>query len=140
MRAIFTTFDNFIAMFIATVGVLTSSMFMPLLGGPLQPYEAQAIGAGWQSLREGQALSDALDAATSFPVEAVFPSAQAADIPLRLVEIEPEPLELLGGPNPTQAAPLVRTRRPRLPLLDAPVVSVEIEPLPDHEPVLEMSG
>lgn len=102
-RAIFSRFDNFMAMFVAMFAVVWSSVFMPLLGGPLHTYEARAIGAGWQSLQTGEAanITEAFQIATAFPAEAVFPSAHAAEMPLRAVAVQPEPapLELLGGPD-----------------------------------------
>lgn len=111
MRALFTTFDHFMCMFVAWAGVLVGSLFMPLVGGPMQPYEARALGAGWDSLRSGQAASiaDALEVAASLPAEVVFPSAHASDlsapaavaIAARAVSEEEEVLDgtgLLGGP------------------------------------------
>ncbi len=103
MRAIFTRFENFMAMFVAMFAVAWSTAFMPLLGGPLHSYEARAIGAGWASLQSGQAatIGEAFEIATSLPAEAVFPSAYAADVPLELTPAQatPDPLELLGGPD-----------------------------------------
>ena len=101
-RAIFSSFDNFMAVFVALFGLVWSSVFMPLLGGPLHTYEARAIGAGWQSLQSGQAasISEAFEIATAFPAEAVFPSAHAEELPPPATAAQaPEPLELLGGPD-----------------------------------------
>ena len=144
MRAIFTRLDNFMAMFVAMFAVAWSTVFMPLLGGPLHVYETRAIGAGWQSLQSGQAanLNEALDIATSLPVEAVFPSAHAEQVPLELVAAEPEtdPLELLGGPDAdfpapppvsvaARAASRVAAARASLPTLD-PVIPIQAVPTP----------
>ncbi len=143
MRAIFTRLDNFMAMFVAMFAVAWSTVFMPLLGGPLHTYEAQAIGAGWQSLQSGQAanLSEALEAATSLPVEAVFPSAHAEEVPMQLVAAEPaapDPLELLGGPDvdlpppvaaPTRLVPRVAAARAAAPAAE-PVIDSGVVPAP----------
>ena len=119
MRAIFTRLDNFMAMFVAMFAVAWSTVFMPLLGGPLHVYETRAIGAGWQSLRSGEAatISEAFEVATSLPAEAVFPSAHAEQVPLELVAVEPEPdpLELLGGPDVELPPPVVRSARRAIP-------------------------
>jgi hypothetical protein len=122
--------------------VAWSTVFMPLLGGPLHVYETQAIGAGWQSLRSGQAanLNEAFQVATNLPAEAVFPSAHAEQVPLELVaaEPEPDPLELLGGPD-VDLPPVVRSTRravPRVavarvtPLVPEPVVEIQEAPAP----------
>ena len=143
MRAIFTRLDNFMAMFVAMFAVAWSTVFMPLLGGPLHTYEAQAIGAGWQSLRSGQAanINEAFEAASSLPVEAVFPSAHAEQVPLELVaaEPEPDPLELLGGPDVDLPPPVVRSAPravPRVavartaPLAPEPVIEIQAVPAP----------
>ena len=144
MRAIFTRLDNFMAMFVAMFAVAWSTVFMPLLGGPLHTYEAQAIGAGWQSLRSGQAanINEAFEAASSLPVEAVFPSAHAEQVPLELVaaEPEPDPLELLGGPDvDLLPPPVVRSTRravPRVavarvtPLVPEPIIEIQAAPSP----------
>jgi hypothetical protein len=142
MRAILTSFDNFMAMFVAMLGVFWSTVFMPLLGGPLHSYEAQAIGAGWHSLQSGQAanIGEALEIASSLPVEAVFPSAQAAEVPLQLVAIQPEPgaLELLGGPE-TEAGPVLVTeaRRTAPRVARARERTAPLEPLAQSEPIAE---
>lgn len=101
LSAVFLRFDNFMVMFVAMFAVVWSSVFMPLLGGPLHTYEARAIGAGWQSLQTGQAASiaEAFNIAASFPAEAVFPSAHAAPVEVAMTEPEPGPLQLLGGPD-----------------------------------------
>ena len=101
MHVIFKNFDNFMAMFTAFLAVSWSTLFLSLLGGPLHSYEAQAIGVAWTSLQTGQArtISQALDIAASLPAEALIPSAHAEEIPIQVVEREPEPLELLGGPD-----------------------------------------
>lgn len=103
MRAIFASFDNFMVMFVAMFAVTWSTVFMPLLGGPLHVYEARAIGMGWESLRTGEAatIGEALERAASLPAEAVFPSASAHEVPARLtnVALAPSELELLGGPE-----------------------------------------
>lgn len=137
MRAIFTTFDHFMATFIAVIALAWSSLFLPLLGGPLHPYEARAIDAGWQSLRSGQAasLDEAFEIATSFPVEAVFPSAHAEEMPLQLVAAA-APLELLGGPDTIlPAAP------PRLmaPIRAPTVTAVAYTPMAEIEPIAELA-
>ncbi len=104
MRAMFTSFDNFMAVFVAMFALAWSTVFMPVLGGPLHTYEAQAIGVGWQSLRSGEAtnIGEAFEIASSIPVQVVLPSAQAAEMPNRPIQIAtaPDPLELLGGPDP----------------------------------------
>jgi hypothetical protein len=135
MRAIFSRLDNFMVMFVAMFAVAWSTVFMPLLGGPLHVYETRAIGAGWQSLQSGQAanISEALDVATSLPVEAVFPSAQAAEVPMQLVAAEPNPLELLGGPDvelPRSVATPIRR--------GVPQVAAAHAPSPARDPVLEI--
>ncbi len=144
MRAIFTRLDNFMAMFVAMFAVAWSTAFMPLLGGPLHMYETRAIGAGWQSLRSGQAanLNEAFEVATNLPVEAVFPSAHAESVPLELVaaEAEPDPLELLGGPDvelPTPpVAPSTQRAVPRVavariaPLTREPMIAIDALPAP----------
>lgn len=142
MRAIFTSLDNFMAMFVAMFAVAWSTVFMPLLGGPLHTYEARAIGAGWQSLRSGQAASinEAFEVAASLPVEAVFPSAHAEQVPLELVtaEPEPDPLELLGGPDvdlpPPPASAFPRRAVPRVAVARAaaptPEPAIEIDAVP----------
>lgn len=139
MRAIFTRLDNFMAMFVAMFAVAWSTVFMPLLGGPLHTYEAQAIGAGWQSLRSGQAanINEAFEVATSLPVEAVFPSAHAEEVPMQLVAAAPEsdPLELLGGPEaelPQSVATLTPMRRavPRVAAAPAREPAIEIDAVP----------
>jgi len=138
MRAIFTRFDNFMAMFVAMFAVAWSTVFMPLLGGPLHVYETRAIGAGWQSLQSGEAatISEAFEVATSLPVEAVFPSAHAEPVPLELVaEPEPDPLELLGGPEADLPPPLVRSARRAVP----GVAVARIAPLA-QEPVIEIQS
>jgi hypothetical protein len=134
MRAIFTSFDNFMAMFVAMFAVTWSTVFMPLLGGPLHTYETRAIGAGWQSLRSGQAanISEAFEVATSLPAEAVFPSAHAAQVPFELVaaEPEPDPLELLGGPEvelPSRAVPRAAAARA---VAVEPVIEIDAVPAP----------
>ncbi len=104
MRAMFTSFDNFMAVFVAMFALAWSTVFMPVLGGPLHTYEAQAIGVGWQSLRSGEAtnIGEAFEIASSIPVQVVLPSAQAAEMPNPPTQIAtaPDPLELLGGPDP----------------------------------------
>lgn len=114
MRAIFTGFDHFMAMFVAVIGVLGSTMFMPLLGGPLHRYETRAIGAGWQSLRTGKAanLNEAIEIATSLPAEVLLPSAHAEELPIPLASSSRQGavLDLLGGPDATLAVP-PRARR-----------------------------
>ena len=130
MRAIFARFDNFLTMFVALFGVLWSTMFMPLLGGPMHPYEARAIGAGWQSLQSGQATSinEAFEIATSLPVEAVFPSAHAAEAPFLQAPVQiSDPLELLGGPEiDTDPARLEPARLVRLSVVaQAPPISLD---------------
>jgi hypothetical protein len=140
MRAIFTSLDNFMAMFVAMFAVAWSTVFMPLLGGPLHVYETRAIGAGWQSLRSGQAanLNEAFEVATNLPVEAVFPSAHAEPVPLELVaaEPEPDPLELLGGPDvelpPPPVVPSTRRAVPR-------VAAARVAP-PSPEPMIEIES
>jgi hypothetical protein len=122
VRALFSTFDHFMCMFVAWAGVLAGSLFMPLVGGPMQPYEARALGAGWDSLRTGQAASiaDALEIAASLPAEVVFPSAHAHDLSTHALvavaaQAPPSAAEvvdetgLLGGP-------LLETPQPRLQL------------------------
>jgi hypothetical protein len=135
MHAVFKSFDNFMAVFVAVFGVVWSTVFMPLLGGPLQTYEARAIGVGWHSLRTGQAanLAEALQIAASLPGEAVFPSAHAAEPPVQIapVELEGETLELLGGPEVTHI--VVAARRPA-PRVDEArpvpsIASADVEPL-----------
>jgi hypothetical protein len=139
MRAIFTSFDNFMVMFVALFGVFWSTAFMPLLGGPLHTYEARALGVGWESLQSGQAanVAEALEIAASLPAEAVFPSAHAEELPIQSVPaVEPSPLELLGGPDTeppsadvvaTRAAPRPAPRVTRI--STAPMI--HIEPLPE---------
>jgi hypothetical protein len=139
MRAIFTRLDNFMAMFVAMFAVAWSTVFMPLLGGPLHIYEAQAIGAGLQSLRSGQAanINEAFEVASSLPVEAVFPSAHAEQVPLELVaaEPEPDPLELLGGPDVDLPPPVMASARPV-----APRVAAARAAPPAPEPVIEIQA
>ena len=144
MRAIFSRLDNFMAMFVAMFAVAWSTVFMPLLGGPLHVYETRAIGAGWQSLRSGEAatISEALEVATNLPVEAVFPSAHAEQVPLELVAVEPEPdpQELLGGPDvDLPPLPMVRSARRAVPsaavarvagLPPEPVIEIQAAPAP----------
>jgi len=141
MRAIFSRLDNFIAMFVAVFGVIWSTVFMPLLGGPLHSYEADAIGAGWRSIRSGQAqsLSDAFEAATSLPAQAVFPSAHAEELPMQLTaEADPRTLDLLGAPE-IEIGPAVllsarsdasraSTRAPRLSVSVAPLADIDAVP------------
>lgn len=137
MRAIFSRLDNFMAMFVAMFAVAWSTVFMPLLGGPLHVYETRAIGAGWQSLQSGEAgtISEALEVATNLPVEAVFPSAHAEQVPLNLiVEPEPDPLELLGGPDVELPPPVVRTARRAVP----PVAAARVVRPP--APVIEIQA
>jgi hypothetical protein len=110
MRAIFTSFDHFMVIFVAAFGVVWSTLFMPLLGGPLHTYETRAIGAGWRSLQSGQAASigEALDIASSLPVEAVFPSASAAELAPREATLTAQLAEpvLLGGLDDANAPAL----------------------------------
>lgn len=139
MRAIFTNLDNFMAMFVAMFAVAWSTVFMPLLGGPLHTYETQAIGAGWQSIRSGQAanIGEAFDVATNLPVEAVFPSAHAEPVPLELVAapVEPDPLELLGGPE-LEAPPAVMHSARRA----APRIAASGVARTAPEPVIEIQA
>jgi hypothetical protein len=136
LRAIFTRFDHFMAMFIALFAVVWSSVFMPLLGGPLHTYEARAIGAGVSSLQTGANIREAFDVATSLPAEIMLPSAHAEEAPLQLVAVEaqPAPLELLGGPDVD--VPIVAVAVPHAPRMHvtrvaasrasaAPVVPIE---------------
>jgi hypothetical protein len=103
LRAIFTSFDHFMAMFVAMFGVCFGSVFMSLLGGPLHTYEARAIGAGFESLQTGQAanIGEAFQVATSFPADIMLPSAHAAELPAQPIAAETQQasLELLGGPD-----------------------------------------
>ena len=154
MRAIFTRLDNFVAMFVAMFAVAWSTVFMPLLGGPLHIYETQAIGAGWQSLRSGQAanLDEAFEVATNLPVEAVFPSAHAEQVPLELVAVEPEPdpLELLGGPDvDLPPPPVVRSARIAIPSAAVarvapqapqPIIEIQAAPAPACDIPAMMQG
>lgn len=132
-RAIFTSFDHFMAMFVALFGVFASTAFMPLLGGPLHTYESRAIGAGWHSLRSGEAttLSEAFEIATSLPAEAVFPSAHAQELPLQIAreEADADPMELLGGPE----LPPVVVLRPTGPRIAAAVTPVTAQPMVELE-------
>ena len=142
MRAIFTRLDNFMAMFVAMFAVAWSTVFMPLLGGPLHVYETRAIGAGWQSLQSGEAgtISEAFEVAANLPVEAVFPSAHAEQVPLQLTasQPEPDPLDLLGGPDvELPPPPVVRSTGRAVPRLavahvapPAPAPVIEIQALP----------
>jgi len=135
MRAVFKSFDNFMAVFIAALGVAWSTAFMPLLGGPLHTYETRAIGLGWQSLRTGEAatITEALEIASSFPAEAVFPSAHAQELPPQVASVEAEPeLELLGGPEVDLPPRMARQSAPRATASVRPVSSepmIAIEPL-----------
>jgi hypothetical protein len=123
MRAIFATFDHFMIMFVTALGVVWSTVFLPMLGGPLHDYEARAIDAGWQSLRSGEAanLGEAIEIAASIPVEVVFPSAHAAEpvAHITLVDVEPEIPELLGGPGQAFVS-AERRRAPQRSPLDGP--------------------
>jgi hypothetical protein len=139
MRAIFKSFDNFMAIFVAMFGVAWSTVFMPLLGGPLHTYEARAIGAGWESLQTGEAgsISEAFEIATSFPAEAVFPSAHAAELPAELtaIEVKPEPLELLGGPEDDGAPTFTGAVRRAAPRVSSPrVMTVSMTPVMEAVP------
>lgn len=99
------------AVFVAMFGVFWSTAFMPMLGGPLQSYEARAIGVGWQSLRSGEAatLSDAFAIASAGPVEVALPprrvTYRAPAAPDATVDAIMA--QLLGGPEP--AAQTTRT-------------------------------
>jgi len=101
MSAVFTRFDHFMTVFVAAFAVVWSTVFMPLLGGPMHTYEARAIGVGWQSLRTGEAasLSEALEIAASMPAEVLLPSAAAQPPPSEPTIIETAALELLGAPD-----------------------------------------
>lgn len=135
MRAIFTSFDNFMAVFVAMFALAWSTVFMPLLGGPLHTYEAQAIGAGWQSLRSGEAASieEALEIASSIPVQAVFPSAHAAEMTAQPMQVAAMPGELLGGPDPILVTAPVPHRVPDV-IEVRPLVIVEGVPGSACEP------
>jgi hypothetical protein len=137
MRAIFTSFDHFMAMFVAVIGVMWSTVFMPLLGGPLHTYEARAIGTGWHSLRTGEAanIGEAFEIATSLPAEALLPSAHAEELPIQLASApaQPERLELLGGPDAAfELAP-----RARRAIAQVEVTRVSSAPMAPAEMTLE---
>jgi hypothetical protein len=81
--------------------------------------------------------------ATNLPVEAVFPSAHAEQVPLELIAVEPQPdpLELLGGPEvelPT--TPVVRSAQRAVvraaatrvaPPATEPTIEIQARPVPE---------
>jgi len=140
MRAIFSTFDHFMIMFVTAMGVVWGTVFMPLLGGPLHDYEARAIGVGWQSLRNGEAanLREAMEIAASIPVDAVFPSAHAEPNVQLVADVEPAIPDLLGGPEPGFIVAAETTRRPVPRAAPSAPEPLPQAPLADFDPIADL--
>lgn len=101
MRAMMSTFDHFMTVFVSALAVAIGSMFMSFTGGGLRPYEANALAAGYHSLLNAGAAR-AEHAAITVLAAAAPPAAAAA--PASVVAPAPDDIpELLGGPNDPDA-------------------------------------